>query len=999
MEPAIFFGLFIIFTIYGFWHPIPLTTINPHFPLPARVAGTIQLTATTNSAVSVFRNVLWPDSNPTAPSNESLHTITPLLKDQLQVFLNKWDHKLEEHISANAERLISRVTDCTPTPTLQAMVTNIIDPELHPIHLDYNNWFGFTFYRFAKKEVRRNPNMYTLAAIFVFVNFWLARSARRFDVREKLEVTKEIPADKMKEIHDELLAHNARLHLVEAKVEGLLIAPTAALTEGQRQVSRRGSERSSQIGDPEKFPGRIQVLPVSQPGRSEFESLQQQLTAMRQDLISLKSDSETHSEHFSENMNVVMSTIKELQKDTRSNSHARILKDAASIRNIVLEELELQFSPLQNRISDIEHYTSSSRENSEKIASQISRIMDAIHELKRESEKAERKLLALASTKTARSKDHEFEFDALQKQVAELRRTTDVLKDELNGNISRQTFSRMNEMKEGSARDICIDLVKKEMAKFESSLRNVEERNGTKSQDLQHLRDSLEALQEASTRSLKEVSDRLDKAVDEIQSKPWTVEREQLTQWGTNVETRLQGLECNALTENNLNPILTQLELLNTKVELVDTLFKRMEDETATKFEHKSLFTDVKDLEGRVNQWESTHQKDPASAMKEEHVVKLRDLGKNCVELRSEIVEIKDHITALISDELPQRHSEIFDKLTESIRLNTTQIEKNFEDRYAHKGDVLRCLNVLQLEGNKLIDLQRLKKNLSEVENYAYGTQNNLNLAVERITDNEQHIESLREGNAINYKDIRRCLEKLGLSGTIMPLSAPINPKPVPGESKPPVHIDLSVGRKINSPSLSSTQDRGDKNISRFDPRYKEDDKSTSSNAEPSVSKGTEKLKEINKGKNIGRHDPNYQDSRDKFRKSYPEPGSSEASKARGKMNPMAESFGERPKSDGDRSLASRASLSQSKFAENEKLEAEATTAKEESSKSEDYSQSPAQTSSHQGQSSEKEKGDIVSISVSDDNGSSTPDLSADVVTNKSTEDPAITRAGDSMEL
>lgn len=1007
MEPTIFFGLFTLFTIYSLWYPIPLTTINPRFPLPARIARTIQLTATTNSAVSMFRNVMWPDSNPRPPSNESLpNNITPLINDQLQEFLDKWDYKLEKHITENAERPVSTVTSySTPTPTLQAMMANIIEPQSYPDPLDYNSWVGYTFYQFAEKEVRRNPNMYTLAAIFILVNYWLVRSARRSEVREELEAVKEVPIDKIKELRDELIAHNARLHLVEVKVEGL------ALADDQRRFSRTASRQIPQVGESEQASTEAQtspgILPACQPGKPEFDSLQEQLTEMRQDLVSLKSNSETRSEHLSENIASVMSTIKELQKESESTSRTRIMNDAVSVKKSVFEDLKSELTPLSDRISDIEAYSSSSRGELGRFAIQVSQIMESINVLRREFEKVKRKLSAeLASIKTEISREHKLELDAVEKQIIELRQTACLSRDELDDHLSQRISSIMgiiNEAKEDSASGVPIDSVKKEMASLKSSLKVVEHAmkeigDETKNQDVHHLRVSLEALQAESTRSLQELSSRLDMAMQDIQVESWRVKHQQFDQWIAMVESKLQGLEHRSLTESNLLPVLSQLEALNTKVDLNDSLFKRVEDECATKFEQKSLYADVKHLEGRVNQLESIPQKDPSSTMKEEHIIKLRDLGKSCVDLRSEIGEIKDTLTALISDEIPKHRSETLDKLTESVRLSTSQIEKDIEARYAHKEDVLKCLNSLQLDGKKPIDLQRLKKDLSEIENYAYATQNNLNLAIERITDNEQHIETLREGNATNYKDIRRCLDKLGISGTIVPLSAPIKPKPVPGESKPPVHIDLSVGKKFNSQVSSSSLDRGDKNISRFDPRYKGDDKPVGSDIESNLSKRSEPLKKTSQGKNISRYDPRYQGS-DKFRKSFPEPGSSEASKAEGKLNLTADSFVERPKSSGDRSRASRASVAQSEFAGKEKTEVEMTTAKEKPEEGEDAIKSLVEITSRQEQQSEREEKDVDSMSVSDDNGDDAPDTSAEPVSSKSPEIAATTESEDKMEM
>ncbi|EGE01803.1 hypothetical protein TEQG_00848 [Trichophyton equinum CBS 127.97] len=932
MEPTIIFGLFTLFTIYGLWYPIPLTTINPHFPLPARIAGTIQLTVTTNSAVSMFRNVMWPDLNPSTPPNEPLlNNVTPLIKNQFQEFLDKWDYKLEKHITENTECPISTVTSySTPTPTLQTMTANITEPQSYPAPLDFNSWVGYTFYQFAEKEVRRSPNMYTLAAIFILVNYWLVRSARRPEVREELEAAKEVPIDKLKELRDELLAHKARLHLVEVKVEGL------ALADDQRRFSRTAPRQIPQVGESEQAAAEAQTLPASQPGKPEFDSLQEQLTEMRQDLVSLKSSSETRSEQLSENIAFVMNTIKELQKESESTSRTRIMNDMVSVKKSVLEDLKSQLTPLSNRISDMEASTSSPGGELGRFASQMSQTMESINVLRREFERVKRKLPAdLASIKTEISREYKLKFDAVEKQVLELKQTACLSKDELDDILPQRVSSIMgiiDEAKEDSASGAPIDSVKKEMAGLKSSLKAVEHAvkeigDKTKRQDVHHLRVSLEALQAESTRSLQELSSRLDIVMQDIQVE-WRVKHQQFDQWIAMVESKLQGLEHSALAESNLLSVLSQLEALNTKVELNDSLFKRVEDECATKFEQKSLSADVKLLEGRVNQLESIPQKDPPSAMKEEHIIKLRDLGKSYVALRSQIGEIKDTLTTLISDEIPQHHSETLDKLTESIRLRTSQIEKDIEARYAYKEDVLKCLNALQLDGKRPIDLQRLKKDLSEIENYAYTTQNILNLAVERITDNEQHIETLREGNATNYKDIRRCLDKLGISGTIVPLSAPIKPKPVPGEPKPPVHIDLSVGKKSNSQVSSSPQDRGDKNISRFDPRYKGNDKPVGSDIESNLSKRSESLKKTSQDKNISRYDPRYQGS-DKFRKSYPEPGSSEASKAKGKLNPKADSFEERPKSSGNGSPASRASVAQSESTGKENTEVEMMTENE----------------------------------------------------------------------
>ena len=1008
MEPTIVFGLFTLFTIYGLWYPIPLTTINPHFPLPARIAGTIQLTATTNSAVSMFRNVMWPDSNPRPPSNESLlNNITPSINDQLQEFFDKWDYKLEKHITENAERPISTVTSySTPTPTLQAMVTNIIEPQSYPASLDYNSWVGYTFYQFAEKEVTRNPNMYTLAAIFILVNYWLVRSARQPEVREELEAAKEVPIDKIKELRDELIAHNARLHLVEVKVEGL------ALADDQRRFSRTASRQIPQVGESKQASAKAQTLPgtlpASQPGKPEFDSLQEQLTEMRQDLVSLKSNSETRAEQLSENIASVMSTIKELQKESESTSRTRIVNDAALVKKGVFEDLKSELTPLSDRISDIEAYTSSSRGELGRFTSQISQIMDSINLLRREFEKVKRKLPAdLASIKTEMSREHKLEFDAVEKQIIELRRAACLSRDELDDHLSQRVSSIMgiiNEAKEDSASDAPIDPIKKEMASLKSSLKAVEHAvkeigDETKSQDVHRLRVSLEALQAESARSLQELSNRLDIVMQDMQVESWRVKHQQFDQWIAMVESKLQGLEHSTLTESNLLPVLSQVETLNTKVDLNDSLLKRVEDECATKFEQKTLHSDVKHLEGRVNQLESIPQKDPPSTIKEEHTIKLRDLSKSCVDLRSEIGEIKDTLTTLISDEVPKYRSKTFDKLTESVRLSTSQIERDIEARYARKEDVLKCLTALQLDGKRPIDLQRLKKDLSEIENYAYATQNNLNLAVERITDNEQHIETLREGNATNYKDIRRCLDKLGISGTIVPLSAPINPKPVPGESKPPVHIDLSVGKKSISQVSSNSQDRGDKNISRFDPRYKGDDKPVGSDIESNLSKRSESLKKINQDKkNISRYDPRYQGS-DKFRKSYPDPGSSEAPKAKGKPNPKADSFEERPKSSRDRSPASRASVAQSESAGKEKTEVKMTIAKERPEEGEDAIKSLVEITSRQEQPSEREEKDVDCMSVSDDNGDDAPDPSSEPVSSKSPEVAATTESEDKMEM
>ncbi|EEQ30515.1 hypothetical protein McanMca71_000779 [Microsporum canis] len=987
-----------------------MTTVNPYSPLPARIAGSIQLTATTNSALSVFRNVMWPAANSTVYLNDSLNNATLILNDHFEDFINKWDRKFEELRVEIAEPSIPTTTISNPTPTSPVTATNTIWPEFYTTHREYNEWVGYTLYCFVKQEVKRNPNIYTAATIFILVNYWLVLSARRSELVQKRGATKGLSTDGTNEARDQLSAQNARLELLEAKVDGLLFAPATDLTDGQHRLSRNAPGRVPPLNDTRHDIRRAQRISINQSERLEFASLQEQLEVMRQDLVSLKNTSEARSERI----NFMIDTITEFKKDAQTEKCTNRLEDIASIKKSVSEELKSEIESIRAQITDLEHAAISFREESKKsIADHMSSIIYTINGLQKESERAKRKgqLADLASIKEM-SREHKSECELLQEQITDLQHSTSTLKEESEECITKHVstiISTINELKKDSetAKRMnhapAIDSVKKDVSNLKHSMKKLEheldeKRDDARAIDLHKLKASVEALQQDKTGALKEFSIRLDRVGEVLQSQPWMAESETFNQRISNVTSKLQALERSTQTEKSLSFLQSQLESLSTKVDFTETSLKELKGETATKFEHKSLLMEVKHLEGRIQQWETIPQKGPVSVVNEDSV-KLRDLGKNYVDLMSQFAEIKDAFASLVSSDIPKQRSEDHNQVTEAIRQSASQLEKKIKSQYAREEDVRKCLNVIQPEGGKPIDLRSLKERLSDIENYAYGTKNDLIMAKERITDSEQHIETLREGNATNYKDIRRCLGKLGLPGSVVSLSEPINPKHVPAESKPPVHIDMSVGRKINAPQSSSPQDRGDKNISQFDPRYKgdgkptgsgsssaatqdlvgvnqkenrnrfdENDKRSDSNTEPSPSKVSDGLLETRQDKNISRYDPRYKGD-DKFRSSYSESGSPGMSKTRGNLNPKAESFGESSKRQGNRSLALKASFSPLVFGRKVNQEAEEP-AENKADTGEHSSQSSVQASTpqeeHQGGPRENEEKNADSPSALD---------------------------------
>ncbi|KAK2861185.1 hypothetical protein FQN49_004458 [Arthroderma sp. PD_2] len=996
MEPAILLGLFTFFAIYGLWHPIPLTTVGPYSPLPVRIAGTIQLTATTNSALSLFRNVMWPVRNSTSFLDHSLNGSTLILQKPLEDFLLGWEHKLEEHMGKYTDIPIPTVTTCTPTPTLKSTVTNTVWPEYYTTHPEYDEWVGYTLYWFVKQEAKRNPNMYTAAILFFVFNYWLVLSARRLESRQKLGVTSVFPADGPNKIQNELAAHNIRLNLIEAKVDGLLSTPASSSGESRNNRSSSASERISSLKDTVHDLQQFQEFSTNQSERlkSEFESLQEKLTKMRRDIVSLKEESEARSERSAGHISSIMDMIKELKEGSGRPKHVNPLADMVSVKESASTGLKPKFELLQEQITELKRAITSKEESDNGFTEQISFMRDMINELKKDSEKRKNQLVGMAApVKGDVPAGLESELELLQEQITNLRQDTDSIKEESESSITEHVASIRGAIKEQKkdcerAKQVSQQTnlaIKEDVSNLKSEIRKLqlkleEPTSETSAIDIEKLKASLVDLQQdtVTPRALDQLSTRLEKIENVVHLKPWSVEGEKVNSRISTFSTRLQALESSALADKSLLSLQDQLDSLSSKLDYTECSLKELTEGSATKFEHKSLLATVTHLEDSIEQWKTIPQKAPIGATNEEDAVKLVDLKKSYLDLISQVREDRDAVATLISSDIPKQRTEDYSQLTKVIEQSIDQLGKKIASRYARVEDVRKCLNILHPEGDiKPIDLVRLKKKVSDVENFAYSTENNLMMAKERITDSEQRIETLREGNATNYKDIRRCLGQLGLSVTTIPLTEPINPKPVPTDPvgtgpRKPVHIDMSVGRKAGSLPASVSKELKDQNISRYDPRYKGDDKLTShssgssaasdnpigtrqkenfsrfdprykgndSNPEPSFSKGSKDTPEVTKNKNISRYDPRYQED-DKFKSSsYPDSGSPGTSKGRGKLNPKAEVFGNPPKGSGNGSLASRVSFAPSTPVGGRKLEVDEITP---ANKDEHSLESPAQ--------------------------------------------------------
>lgn len=185
MELYLLVGVFTLLTSIGFYLPVPLTNIHPDRPLPDRLVGALQLTATGECAARIY-NYLSTSQRRDAdayvlgadPKIHEIHTTyTPILDRFQQDTAQRTLQDFQEPPQTVTIFVTSTITDHFGAGQT-IMPDNIYEVPTNP------EWVLSRWIVLFEDAIVRHPNMYTTVILLFAFGTWLLSRSRNSKISE-----------------------------------------------------------------------------------------------------------------------------------------------------------------------------------------------------------------------------------------------------------------------------------------------------------------------------------------------------------------------------------------------------------------------------------------------------------------------------------------------------------------------------------------------------------------------------------------------------------------------------------------------------------------------------------------------------------------------------------------------------------------------------------------------------------------------------------------------
>ncbi|KAK2737252.1 hypothetical protein FQN57_000419 [Myotisia sp. PD_48] len=803
MHPIALLGVFSFFTLYGLWFPIPFTAINPYTRFPARIAGSLQLTASTNVVASVVSKIARRTINSTHNDDAILRNGDSSLDSPIEDILSKWEREAE--YSSTTTTLMSTETN---TPILSTTAQSawpdyyasgyITDPE-------QTEWIFYILYESLKQEAKRYPNMYTFLVVVVSLNVWALRSICHHNLNQSASVASRLPASSREDEDRNIRPAQLQQSNSTSPNEGFM-SKFFALEQQVQDISNSVTNWPLELA-----PGAVENI------TAQIANLQVRVEELASTTANLQQNRHERSPSTSPSFESL-------------KNEARQLTEKQGYSATVSVSLRKEFENLQTQVSDLKTSSASLEKNSRNRSESTAALIEQVMELR-------------ASSENANNQNLREDLIVLQAAVVEI----------------------------------------------ESQLKSLQQRPLEATGLCDHA--ALDASRES---ELEELSTRLQQTEDMLQRKPWN-----------ELESSLSGrLEKFAMQVERLEKLSAKkLEATKTQSDWLKQSFETFKGEGAK--QHKQLSSTVQELVVKTDMMKV----DESSASK------TKELIKDVKILSKTILDTKNCITTLVSEDIPRQReqdrnhvTELIDELAKSEERHRAQIEDGFnskisqslqqvedlrvgakiQDEQSQKmltsigsleqlkpdfetlGDkVGSCTASLQglkdrleemdkqqasRQGSTEIgpkDFDKLKKRASEIETYAYRLANDLERQTGRIDTSDVDISAARYIAEGLSNEVGRCMEKLGLERDVAIRKREREARQKPSTSltpRSPVIIDLSVGKNATPETMAAQQGSRKSSLSStklnptastFAPSPKEKGESLFSRASPSISTPT----------------------------------------------------------------------------------------------------------------------------------------------------------------